>query len=339
MKLGRRRSTAGAGLGALMLALLLVGGTAQAATTTFSFTGAEQTFTVPQGVTSLHVVAVGGRGGPGFGPLGGQGAPGVTATADLAVTPGTPLYVEVGGNGGGGQEMGLTAAGGFNGGGIGGASGGGSCDGAGGGGGATDVRTIPRSAGMASLASRLITAGGGGGGGGDDNTPGGGTAGAGGAAGFDGGNATGSAAGGAKGSAGTLSAGGAPNGSLGTGGGGGSASMGVCGGGGGGGGGGVYGGGGAANGGGGGDAGGGGGGGSSGFGPGTSNTSLEFPFTGPPAAVTLTYATQTAGSPAAGPLTAAPTGQRAAAIKKCKKKFPKGPRRKKCLKKAKKLPV
>jgi hypothetical protein len=35
----------------------------------------------------------------------------------------------------------------------------------------------------------------------------------------------------------------------------------------------------------------------------------------------------------------APTGQRAAAKRRCKKKFPKGPRRTKCLKKAKKLPV
>jgi hypothetical protein len=33
------------------------------------------------------------------------------------------------------------------------------------------------------------------------------------------------------------------------------------------------------------------------------------------------------------------TGQRAAALKKCKRKFPKGPRRTKCLKRAKKLPV
>jgi hypothetical protein len=33
------------------------------------------------------------------------------------------------------------------------------------------------------------------------------------------------------------------------------------------------------------------------------------------------------------------TGSRAAALKKCKKKFPKGPRRTKCIKKAKKLPV
>jgi DNA-binding beta-propeller fold protein YncE len=46
--------------------------------------------------------------------------------------------------------------------------------------------------------------------------------------------------------------------------------------------------------------------------------------------------------PAAGsssPPAAGPTGRRAAAKKRCKKKFPKGPRRTKCLKKARKLPV
>jgi hypothetical protein len=44
--------------------------------------------------------------------------------------------------------------------------------------------------------------------------------------------------------------------------------------------------------------------------------------------------------PVAVPVPAAtPTGQRAAAIKKCKKKFPKGPKRKKCIKKAKRLPI
>jgi hypothetical protein len=47
------------------------------------------------------------------------------------------------------------------------------------------------------------------------------------------------------------------------------------------------------------------------------------------------------GAPPAGPTaTATATGQRAAAIKRCKEKFPKGSKkRKKCLKKAKKLPA
>ncbi|MDX6605482.1 MAG: hypothetical protein QOD14_22 [Solirubrobacterales bacterium] len=39
------------------------------------------------------------------------------------------------------------------------------------------------------------------------------------------------------------------------------------------------------------------------------------------------------------PPASAPTGQRAAAKKHCKKKFPKGPKRAKCIKKAKRLPV
>jgi hypothetical protein len=46
------------------------------------------------------------------------------------------------------------------------------------------------------------------------------------------------------------------------------------------------------------------------------------------------YGVNSPGSGAAGA-----TGQRVAAIKKCKKKFPKGPKRQKCIKKAKKLQV
>jgi hypothetical protein len=46
-----------------------------------------------------------------------------------------------------------------------------------------------------------------------------------------------------------------------------------------------------------------------------------------------------AGQPPALPATTQPTGQRSAALKKCKKKFPKGPKRKKCIRKAKRLPV
>jgi hypothetical protein len=42
---------------------------------------------------------------------------------------------------------------------------------------------------------------------------------------------------------------------------------------------------------------------------------------------------------AAPPLALASTGLRAKALKRCKKKFPKGPRRTKCIKKAKRLPL
>ena len=136
---------------------------AAAAPATFVFTGAEQTYTVPAGVTSLQVVAVGAPGGAGFSNaapgVGGAGADGATATATLAVTPGEGLYVEVGGAGGTAD-----GTGGFNGGGAGSSLGGG-------GGGASDVRTVSCGSpcaisGTATLASRLVVAAGGGGGGG-----------------------------------------------------------------------------------------------------------------------------------------------------------------------------
>lgn len=59
---------------------------ASADTQRFNYTGSEQTFTVPAGVTSVHVVATGGKGGSdgNGGPAGGFGA---QAAADLAVTP------------------------------------------------------------------------------------------------------------------------------------------------------------------------------------------------------------------------------------------------------------
>ena len=87
-------------------------GVASGATRVFGFTGAEQTFTVPAGVSSVHVTAVGGKG-----PVGGDGGGfGGIATANLHVSPGAVLYIEVGGNGSG-------TIGGFNGGGAGGGSG------------------------------------------------------------------------------------------------------------------------------------------------------------------------------------------------------------------------
>ena len=104
----------------------------------------------------MHVVAVAGRGGAGY--LQGSTAFGAQVTADLSVTPGQLLYIEVGGNGGDGGAGWLDSGGvgGFNGGAAGGLGGGG------GGGGASDVRALSRSA-SGSLGSRLITAGGGGG--------------------------------------------------------------------------------------------------------------------------------------------------------------------------------
>jgi hypothetical protein len=155
----------------------------------FGFTGGEQAYVVPAGVTAVQVDATGAAGGNGcMTTTGGEGA---TITANFAVSPGSVLYVEVGGAGGPGFSGGICSAtptvGGFNGGGAGGTVGGG------GGGGASDVRTVPAAT-PSPLGSRLIVAAGGGGAG---------------SFGSNGGNA-GSAAGGAGGGgAATLIAGGA----------------------------------------------------------------------------------------------------------------------------------
>jgi hypothetical protein len=124
----------------------------------FTYTGSEQTFTVPDGVHSLHVVLVGGRGGSADGPAGTDvGGFGALLGATLAVSPHDTLYVEVGGNGeAGGVDQG--GQGSFNGGGEGGRAFGAA------GGGASDVRTLSMEENFqSSLASRLLVAGGGGG--------------------------------------------------------------------------------------------------------------------------------------------------------------------------------
>src|SRR5581483_11959958 len=145
----------------LATAALLAGasGASASVTTTvrFDFTGAAQTFTVPASVTSIHVVAIGGRGGDNGAHTRSGGLPGIVS-ADLPVTAG-PLTVMVGGNGADGAGL-AAGAGGFNGGASGGA-GAGNGFGGGGGGGASDVRT------GAGLATRILVAAGGGGAGGD----------------------------------------------------------------------------------------------------------------------------------------------------------------------------
>lgn len=217
-------------VGASLLAGSLGAASAQAfVTKTFVYTGAEQTFTVPGGVTSVGVVAIGGHGGAASGAA---GAP-ADVIGSISVTPGQTLYVEVGGVG---QSSGEGGEGGFNGGG----------DGIAGGGGASDVRTSPRTLGLAPD-PRLIVAAGGGGGGGEGPNGGGGAGGAAEEAGSEDSGGGGNQGGGA----GTSSAGGAAGsgcggvstaGLLGEGGSGGSGEAGSNGGGGGGGG--LYGGGG-----------------------------------------------------------------------------------------------
>ena len=116
---------------------------------TYIYTGAEQTFTVPSGVTSVSVTAVGGAGGDSYGDaVPGRGA---SVTGDLSVSGIDTLYVEVGGSGGNGE--GFNGRGGFNGG------GGGYYGGGGGGGGASDVRS-QSSAASDTLSSRLLVAAG-----------------------------------------------------------------------------------------------------------------------------------------------------------------------------------
>jgi hypothetical protein len=173
-------------------------------TCAFAATGAEQIFAVPSGVTSLTISATGAPGGGNGQPT--SGSVGATASATVAVTPGTRLYVEVGGAGADGGSG--TGAGGFNGGGAGGTGGNGN---GGGGGGASDVRavscgaTCPGSG--STVSSRLVVAAGGGGTGAVGFVSGG----AGGAAGAPGGNGADDTAGdggGAGGGAGTASGGG-----------------------------------------------------------------------------------------------------------------------------------
>lgn len=163
-------------------------------TSTCTYTTAgEDTFVVPSGVSTIGVVAIGGRGSAGGNAVqqgaGGAGGAGAQVSASLSVSPLSNLYVEVGSNGAPGspgvsnQNVCPGGAGGPNGGATGGD---GRCTegGGGGGGGASDLRTTPASA--SDLTSRLLVGGGGGGGGG-------GTNGNGGVVGASGGNSGGSA--------------------------------------------------------------------------------------------------------------------------------------------------
>ena len=141
-------------------------------TCTYVSTGAEDTFVVPEGVSSVHVFAVGAPGAAGdFYPINGAspapGGAGARVSGNLTgLTTGDTLYVNVGGAPTGGDDCaaGINCNGGFNGGGN---SGGGNliASTGGGGGGASDVRTQPRTVPLASDDSRLIVAAGGGGGG------------------------------------------------------------------------------------------------------------------------------------------------------------------------------
>jgi acetyl esterase/lipase len=280
VRLRHARRAALLALCALVCVLVAPAAQAHAAAQTFQYTGGEQAFTVPAGVSNMEVLAVGGSGGS----SNGAGGAAAQVTGDLSVAPGETLYVEVGGNG---PNNGVYGGGGFNGGG----------EGAGGGGGASDVRTSPLALGL-SPDDRLLVAGGGGGGGTTGRAPGA----PGGAAGEAGGNTTSNEGGGAgtQVSGGSGGSGGCANGSAGELGIGGNA--GVCNYNGGGGGGGYYGGGG------GGSAsskGGGGGGGGSSLVPAGGNEVLASLETQPQVLISYTEPSPTVAKlkPAKGPVT------------------------------------
>jgi hypothetical protein len=119
-------------------------------TRTFIYTGAIDSFTVPECVTSITADVYGAQGGNGTYYLGGLGG---RVLATLSVVPNSSLSIRVGGAGGGPCPAGGQP--GFNGGGQ------GNCNAAsdsGSGGGATDIRVSPFG-----IGNRIIVAGAGGG--------------------------------------------------------------------------------------------------------------------------------------------------------------------------------
>jgi uncharacterized protein YjdB len=155
----------------IVVCLSLLSLSALAQTSTFSYTGAVQTYDVPAGVSQIGVDMYGGAGGwpccswsssSSAGPraLGGR------VQCTLNVTPSSQLYVYVGGQGTDNLNSGTQCPGGWNGGGVGGASGSAFCAG---GGGETDIRTSTTGA----YATSVIAVAGAGGGGGDFSPVGG----------------------------------------------------------------------------------------------------------------------------------------------------------------------
>ena len=277
----------------VMAVCLVSPGLASAApqTATVSFTSpGESTFTVPMGVSTISVTAVGAAGGT-CGPAGGQGA---SVAGTFAVQPGQQLAVGVAGPGANCVGQGGAGAGGVGGGGSGGAGSGPGAGGTGaGGGGASEVGSSALS--PAYAPSLLIVAAGGGGAGQLGGGAGGNADSPGQSAAFgSGGGSGGATAGGAGGTDFSGSQANGQAGGFGLGGAGGGAGLAWYGGGGGGGG--YYGGGGGAGAafplggaGGGMPAGAGGGGGSSFLAATATNTSRPTP-TASPASVTITYA-------------------------------------------------
>lgn len=152
-------------LAAIVTLLLLWTVNVQGQTTVFTYNGGQQTYTVPVGVTSLYVDAIGGGGGYPYWQCGNavQYAAAGRVQCNLGVTPGQVLYIYVGGAGGSEpcSNCAVQPAG-FNGG-----QSGGSCAGASGG--ATDIRFAAGTVAGTTVtpytsSNRVVVAGGGGGG-------------------------------------------------------------------------------------------------------------------------------------------------------------------------------
>ena len=88
----------------------------QDVTLNYDYTGGQQTFVVPSGVTSLTLQAWGAQGG--YRSSSTYGGKGGYATGTLSVTPGQTIYVNVGGSGNSGSYSSGVYAGGYNGGGY-----------------------------------------------------------------------------------------------------------------------------------------------------------------------------------------------------------------------------
>jgi hypothetical protein len=155
-RITRRWRTATLTLGICGAVALTATPAALADTQTYTTPG-EHMFTVPAGVTSLTVDAIGAQGGTTFdgGYGGGHGA---DVTGTLTVLPGETLYIEVGGRGVA-FPIGGCPNGGSNGGGNSGGCGGGSA----GGGGASDIRLDSNATPLTTDDTRLLVAAGGGG--------------------------------------------------------------------------------------------------------------------------------------------------------------------------------
>jgi len=101
-------------VGAVAVAAVAVGGLfapsalaapADQQSVTFKPTNSDVRWTVPAGVTSVNITAIGGAGG-GEAGLGGGGGLGAKVTGVLPVEAGEVLTISVGGNGGSNEERG-----------------------------------------------------------------------------------------------------------------------------------------------------------------------------------------------------------------------------------------